>query len=146
MPRRPTLEVVVLVAALLAEIAVLWFVREPAVRLSLGILLLAPIVWSSSRVGVVELVTQAPSNKVHQRRFVRLRSHVQQLLEEIRRLNWMAVDAERGFRNHETAAREMDRIEGRLKELIEEIRVTAGQMSSEQAEAAVTEDEEARAD
>ncbi|MGD2216513.1 MAG: hypothetical protein PVJ64_07140 [Gemmatimonadales bacterium] len=145
MPRRPTLEVVVLVVSLLADAAVIYFAEEPAARLSLGLLLLAPIVWSSARLGVVELVTQSPADKVHKRRFVQLRSQVGQLLDEIRRLNWMAVDAERGFRSREAALQEMDRIEGRLKELIEEIRVTAGQMSAEQGEAAAREGE-AKAD
>ncbi|NIQ97626.1 MAG: hypothetical protein GWN87_28225 [Desulfuromonadales bacterium] len=146
MPRRPTLEVVVLVASLLADAAVLYFAEEPAARLSLGLLLLAPIVWSSARLGVVELVTQSPADKVHKRRFVQLRSQVGQLLDEIRRLNWMAVDAERGFRSREAALQEMDRIEGRLKELIEEIRDTAGQMSAEQGEAAAAGGGEAEAD
>ncbi|UCC71212.1 MAG: hypothetical protein JSV86_12555 [Gemmatimonadota bacterium] len=145
MPRRPTLEVVVLIIALLADAAVLYFGNEPAARLSLGLLLLAPIVWASARLGVVELVTQSPSDKVHKRRFVRLRAQVQQLLDEIRRLNWMAVDAERGFRSRETAAREMDKIEGRLKALIEDIRGTAGQMSAENEEAAVAEGGEEKA-
>jgi hypothetical protein len=145
MPRRPTLEVVVLIASLLADIAVLFFAEEPAARLSLGLLLLAPIVWSSARLGVVELVTQSPSDKVHKRRFVQLRSQVGQLLDEIRRLNWMAVDAERGFRSREAALEEMDRIEGRLKELIQDIRVTAGQMSAEQEKTAVAEGGEGKA-
>lgn len=146
MPRRPTLEVVVLVASLLADAAVLYLAEEPAARLSLGLLLLAPIVWSSARLGVVELVTQSPADKVHKRRFVQLRSQVGQLLDEIRRLNWMAVDAERGFRSREAALQEMDRIEGRLKDLIEEIRVTAGQMSAEQGEPAAAGGGEAEAD
>ncbi|NIN72374.1 MAG: hypothetical protein GTO46_10755 [Gemmatimonadetes bacterium] len=146
MPRRPTLEVVVLVTSLLADAAVLYFAEEPAARLSLGLLLLAPIVWSSARLGVVELVTQSPADKVHKRRFVQLRSQVGQLLDEIRRLNWMAVDAERGFRSREAALKEMDRIEGRLKELIEEIRVTAGQMSAEQEETAAAGGGEAEAE
>jgi hypothetical protein len=146
MPRRPTLEVVVLVVSLLADAAVLYFADEPAARLSLGLLLLAPIVWAAARLGVVELVTQSPSDKVHKRRFVALRGQVGQLLDEIRRLNWMAVDAERGFRSREAALQEMDRIEGRLKALIQEIRITAGQMSAEQEGAAVTEGGEAKAD
>jgi hypothetical protein len=145
MARRPTLEVVVLIASLLADMAVLFFTEEPAARLSLGLLLLAPIVWSSARLGVVELVTQSPSDKVHKRRFVQLRSQVGQLLDEIRRLNWMAVDAERGFRSREAALEEMDRIEGRLKELIQDIRVTAGQMSAEQEKTAVAESGEGKA-
>lgn len=129
--RRATLEGIILVAALIANGAVLYFVTDPATRLSLGLLLLALVVWAASKVGVVDMVTQLPAERVHKRRFTRLRSQVQQLLDEIRRLNWMAVDAERGFRSRETALGEMDRIEGRLKDLIEEIRSTAGQMSPE---------------
>lgn len=129
MPRRPTLEGFILLIALAAVVAVLLAVEEPVARLALGLLLLAPIVWASARLGVVELVTQSPAERVHKRRFVRLRSQVQQLLDEIRRLNWMAVDAERGFRSREKALSEMDRIEERLKELIAEIRSTAGQIS-----------------
>ncbi len=91
-------------------------------------------------------MTQSPSDKVHKRRFVALRGQVGQLLDEIRRLNWMAVDAERGFRSREAALQEMDRIEGRLKALIQEIRITAGQMSAEQEGAAVAEGGEAKAD
>lgn len=129
--RRATLEALILVAALIANGAVLYFGTDPAARLSLGLLLLALVVWAASKLGVVDLVTQLPAERVHKRRFTRLRSQVQQLLDEIRRLNWMAVDAERGFRSRETALGEMDRIEGRLKDLIEEIRSTAGQMSTE---------------
>jgi signal transduction histidine kinase len=131
MPRRPTLEVVILVAALIADAAVLYFGSDAAARLSLGLLLLAPIVWASARLGVVELIMQSPAERVQKRRFVRLRSQVQQLLDEIRRLNWMAVDAERGFRSREKALDEMDAIEDRLKTLIQEIRSTAGQMELE---------------
>lgn len=77
------------------------------------------------------MVTQTPAERVRKRRFTRLRSQVQQLLDEIRRLNWMAVDAERGFRDPEQAAEEMDKIEDRLNKLIAEIRSTAGQLSPE---------------
>ncbi len=129
--RRATLEALILVAALIANGAVLYFGTDPAARLSLGLLLLALVVWAASKLGVVDLVTQLPAERVHKRRFTLLRSQVQQLLDEIRRLNWMAVDAERGFRSRETALGEMDQIEGRLKDLIEEIRSTAGQMSPE---------------
>ena len=67
-PRRATLEAIVLVAALIGDAAVLYFGEEPTVRLSLGLLLLATIVWASSRLGVVDLVTQTPAERVHKRR------------------------------------------------------------------------------
>jgi hypothetical protein len=142
MPRRIQVEFIVLLLAVAGNGVVLYFVQDPAARLSLGLLALALIVWMSGRLGVGDLVAQ-PADKVHKRRFVRLRGQVQQLLDEIRRLNWMAVDAERGFRSREKALREMDSIEGRLKELIEEIRSTAGQMSASSEVGSKEEDEEA---
>ncbi|NIQ55088.1 MAG: hypothetical protein GWN71_17355 [Gammaproteobacteria bacterium] len=86
-------------------------------------------------------MTESREDRVHRRRFVRLRAQVQQLLDEIRRLNWMAVDAERGFRDRETAAEEMDAIEDRLKDMIADIRSTAGQMTPESERASVREGE-----
>jgi hypothetical protein len=130
MPSRTTLELVALLASLAGEAATLLFVDNATLRLTVGLLLLAVIVWSSSRLGVADLLNQSPVRTVQQRRFVRLRSQVQQLLDEIRRLNWMAVDAERGFRNRNQALEEMDAIEERLRSLIAEIRSTAGQTTS----------------
>lgn len=129
MASRPTAEFFLLVTAAVGEGCTLYFVEDPLARLSLGLLLLVPIVWSAARVGVVDLVAQSPVERAQKRRFTLLRSQVQQLLDEIRRLNWLAVDAERGFRSSEAARREMDAIEARLAELIRQIRSTAGQMS-----------------
>ncbi|MGD8698322.1 MAG: hypothetical protein PVJ43_03465 [Gemmatimonadales bacterium] len=131
MPNQPSLELIALLAALIGDALVLLFIDDPWMRLLLGLLLLAVIVWSSARIGVLDIITRAPVEPVYKRRFVRLRGQVQQLLDEIRRLNWMAVDVERGFRNRESATQEMDIIETRLKELIAQIRSTAGQLSSE---------------
>jgi hypothetical protein len=142
MRRRPTWDFIILILALGLEGVVLFFVTPAMARLTLGLFLLIPIVWMSARVGVVDLVHELPSDRVHQRRFGRLRAQVQQLLDEIRRLNWMAVDAERGFRSREKALREMDSIEERLKILIAEIRDTAGQMT-ERDEAVGQDDEQA---
>ena len=62
------------------------------------------------------------------RRFLRLRRTVQSLIAEVRRLNWIAVDVERGYRSREAAAQEMDASEQRLLNLVREIRTTAGQL------------------
>lgn len=144
MSSRPTAEFFLLIAAAVGEAVVLYFVDDPITRLGAGLFLLAPIVWSAARVGVMDLISQTPAERVQKRRFVLLRSQVQQLLDEIRRLNWMAVDAERGFRNREAASREMDAIEGRLKALIEQIRSTAGQMSAEEEAAPQSEGQAVR--
>ena len=145
MPTRASLELIALLAALIGDAYVLVFVDDPWRRLLLGLLLLAVIVWSSARIGVLDLITGAPAEPVYKRRFVRLRGQVQQLLDEIRRLNWMAVDVERGFRSRDAAVQEMDVIEERLKKIIEEIRGTAGQMSSELGEESGPEEEESPA-
>lgn len=131
MPLRPALDILVLIAALVGEGVVLYFVDSPTTRLGLGLALLAPIVWTSSRIGLLELITHTAAERVYKRRFMRLRAQVQQLLDEIRRLNWMAVDAARGFRDRDQALQEMDIIEKRLTDLIQRIRSTAGQMSAE---------------
>lgn len=125
-----SLQLVALFAAFLLEAAVLYFPTDGTVRLWVGLLLIVPIAWIVARTGVVEMIAEFP-DAVKKRRFTGLRKHVVQLLDEIRRLNWMAVDAERGFRNREEAMREMDAIEARLGGIISEIRQAAGQRSPE---------------
>ena len=68
--------------------------------------------------------------------FRELRSHVVLLLEHVRRLNWVAVDAERGFRDRDEAMREMDAIESEIRDMISDVRKAAGRPSAE-AEATV---------
>jgi hypothetical protein len=133
---RALLDSILLVAAVVGESAALYFVDDPSWRLALGLLALAVVVWSAARVGVTDFLSRSPVDHVYQRRFIRLRSQVQTLLDEIRRMNWMAVDAERGFRDREEALREMDSIVHRLKDLVEDIRRTAGQMSPDAETAA----------
>ena len=59
-----------------------------------------------------------------------LRSQVVVLLEHVRRLNWIAVDAERGFRDRDDAMREMDEIEAEIRGMISEVREAAGRANS----------------
>jgi len=131
MPIRTTLERIALLAALTGEALVLYFAADPLLRLIVGLLLLALIVWASARIGVVDILGQLPPDTIHKRRFGLLRAQVQQLLAEIRRLNWIAVDVERGFRTRDRALSEMDTIEERLRGLIAEIRGTAGRTNDE---------------
>ncbi len=119
---------IVLVSAILGESATLYFGTEPTVRLGVGLLLLAVIVWLSGRLGVVEFILRSLSGR---RRFFRLRRTVQSLIAEVRRLNWIAVDVERGYRSRETAAQEMDASEQRLLKLVREISTTAGKLELE---------------
>ena len=62
----------------------------------------------------------------HRRRFGRLRRWTRELLREISHLNWTVMDVDRGFRNREAAKIEIDAIETRLHEIIEEIKDAAG--------------------
>ncbi|GMR12689.1 MAG: hypothetical protein BMS9Abin29_0881 [Gemmatimonadota bacterium] len=127
-----TLQLTSLFSAFLVEAAVLYFVDDSMVRAVVGVLLIFPIVWIVTRSSTAKPISEPPDSD-KKRHFTGLRAQVVQLLDEIRRLNWMAVDAERGFRDHDQAMREMDGIESRLKEIISEIRSTAGQ-STEYAE------------
>ena len=63
--------------------------------------------------------------------FRELRSQVVLLLEQVRRLNWIAVDAERGFRNQDEATREMDDIEDKIRGIITDVRRAAGRPTVE---------------
>ena len=112
-------------ADILVEAATLYFGTDPPVRLGVGLLLLAVIIWFAGRLGVVEFLLRSLSGR---RRFMRLRRTVQTMIAEVRRLNWIAVDVERGYRSRDAAAQEMDASEQRLLKLVREIRSTAGQL------------------
>lgn len=117
---------IILVVAIVLDAVVLHFVADPVTRLTFGLLVLVPIVWAGSRLGVVELAWDLMHPPRYPRRFVRLRARVEELLGEIRRLNGIAVDAARGVREQHAALAIMDGIEERLRELIGEIRSAAG--------------------
>ena len=125
-----TLQLVALFAAFLVEAAVLYFVDNPMARAVAGVLLIFPILWIVAHTKTAEMTAEFPDSD-KKRHFKGLRARVAQLLDEIRRLNWMAVDAERGFRDHDKAMSEMDRIERHLKEIISEIRSAAGQSATD---------------
>ena len=100
----------ILAVAVVSDAAVIYFGDDRAMRAGLGLLMVAPIVWAAARLGVVERITESLDYR-RRRQFDQLRTRVRVLLDEIRRLNWMAVDGARGFRSREAAMREMDAIE-----------------------------------
>lgn len=116
---------VILVAAIIAQAAVSLYVHTPSIRLSLGLGLLVVTVWTSAELGIIERLTRRTSHPL-ERRFVRLRRETERFLAEVRRMNWLAVDSERGFRDQAEAAREMDGIENRMTEAIQRLRQCAG--------------------
>ncbi len=117
---------VVMLVGVVGEALILFLGTDPVFRLRVGMLLLALIAWplyyAARRFpegGTI--VAEQP-----RRRFGRLRRWTRELLREISRLNWTVVDADRGFRNREAAKVEIDAIETRLYEIIEEIKDAAG--------------------
>ncbi len=67
-----------------------------------------------------------PDRRVRHRQFGVLRSEVVQLLDVVRRLNWLTVDLERGVRNKDAVTAEIAFAERRLGEILDEIRNAAG--------------------
>ncbi len=121
----------VLVLGILIDALVLYFPVEPTPRLIIGLLVIPIILWS----GIGFEITTMDSNQsrwaTRGRVFRELRSQVVLLLEHVRRLNWIAVDAERGYRNQDEAMREMDDIEAEIREIITDVRRAAGKPTVE---------------
>ena len=103
---------------------------EPWLRMLLAGLLLIPIVYASTGLGVPRMVNALPAQPIHDRQFSVLRSEVIQLLDVVRRLNWLTVDLERGVRNEDDIKAEIARAEERLDEILAEIRSAAGRSSA----------------
>ena len=82
-----------------------------------------------ARTQVAEAISDLPISR--KRQYPKMRAQVVLLLAEVRRLNWMAVDEDRGFRGRDEAVAEMDAIEGRMRDLITEIPREAGRASDE---------------
>ena len=114
-----------------ADAAVLYFPEDPSLRLQLGLLLFVSIVLVGSRLGVVERALALVSRPFTARRYTRTRALADELLEEVRRLNWTAVDAANGVRSENDTIVLMDASEARMKILVEQIRASAGEPSPE---------------
>ena len=120
----------VLSITLLMEAAVLYFMEDQTVRLYVGLALFVLIGWMLSSAQVAEVIGDLPE-RIRPRRYPRMRAQVMLLLAEVRRLNWLAVDGNRQFRNSAEVVSEMDAIEERMKGLVSEIRREAGVVSHE---------------
>ncbi len=141
MPHVPKLVLLgVFSAALLGEAAVLYFVDNATLRLYAGLALFILIGWMFAKTPVSEVISNLPE-QLKRRRYPRMRKQVQLLLEEVRRLNWMAVDGHRGFRNRDEALTEMDAIEDRMRDIVGEIRREAGVASDEPDQEPAPQDE-----
>lgn len=125
--RSKLLNAFLLAIGLVLDAAIIFFLVDPWLRLTLGLLLLMPIVWLASHLGVAELLGNLPTVKVRDRRFPALRRNVEALLDEVKRLNWLVVDLDRGFRDRGTVEAEVKVSEQQMEKLLVKIRKTAGQ-------------------
>jgi len=113
-----------LIAIFMVYAMLLYFPMDASVRLIIGLLLLPLMLWLGIR---MEISGQTNDQWATRGRVFReLRFQVVLLLEHVRRLNWIAVDAERGFRDPEEAVREMDLIEAEIRSIITDVRAAAG--------------------
>jgi hypothetical protein len=126
MPKRLTLEVVVLLVGLAGQIGVVVLVDRPTDRLAFSLACLVLIVWSAVRLGPMIGAVEKQKEFVRKRRFLKLRANVVQMLAEIRRLNWLVVDEKRGTRPGDQVEVEIRQVEDRLNELLDRVRATAG--------------------
>jgi hypothetical protein len=142
---RWTLQTILLAIALAVAVIglglALYFVDDPATRVGAGLLFLAVIIWVAGRLRVVEMVLDSVRiDSVEERRKHRnLRATVDLLIGDVRRLNGLAIDANRGFRDREAAMKEMESIETHMIDVIKQIRAKAGLTDQELAERRVAE-------
>jgi len=123
--------VTIMVVGLTAQAGILYYIEEPGLRLPAGLLSLLPVMWAlvwGSRQGLTEEPLTAP---LHKRRYLKLRAKVQQMIDEVTRLNWTMVDGKRGLRPPDEVRKDADVIEERLVNIIKEIRESAGEISED---------------
>ncbi len=116
----------IMLVGVVGEALILFLGTDPVLRLRVGMFLLAMIAWPLFYAARHFPAGDAILAEPHRRRFSRLRRWTRELLREISRLNWTVVDVDRGFRNREAAKVEINAIEARLYEIIEEIKDSAG--------------------
>lgn len=120
---------VVLFFALFLGAAAMYMDILPWIRVLVAGLLLFPIIYAADGLGIAAMLNVLPDRTIRHRRFGVLRSEVMQLLDVVRRLNWLTVDLERRVRNEDDVKAEIAVAERRLDEILTEIRGAAGQSS-----------------
>ena len=103
---------------------------EPWLRLLLAGFLLIPIIYAADGLGIPRVLNGLPARTIRDRQFSVLRSEARQLLDVVRRLNWLTVDLERGVRNENDGKAEIAAAERRLDVILDEIRSAAGRSSA----------------
>ncbi len=123
--------IVMLVTAFLLDAVVIYVFTDPLARVTVGLLFLLPILWAADALGIADVISDLPRTRLRYRQYGALRSHVRLLLDVVRRLNWLAVDLERGIRSEDEVREEMNQAHDRLKGIVEGIRDTAGRASAD---------------
>ena len=121
--------VIVLLFAVVLGAVAMYVEMNPLLRVSVAAFLLIPIIYAAEGLGISKLLSVLPDPSVRHRRFGVLRSEVIQLLDLVRRLNWLNFDLERGGRNEDDVKAEITLAEQRLDEILTEIRGVAGRSS-----------------
>ncbi len=119
--------------ALLLGAVAMYVDMNPWLRVLVAAFLLVPIIYAADGLGIHRMLSVLPDNTVRNRQFGVLRSEVIQLLDVVRRLNWLTVDLERGVRTEDDVKAEIARAEQRLDEILNQIRGAAGQSSTSTA-------------
>ena len=120
----------VLFFALLLGSVAMYIEIAPWLRLLVAGFLLFPIIYAADGLGIAQLMNVLPKRRVRHRQFGVLRSEVMQLLDVVRRLNWLTVDLERGVRNKDAVTAEIAFAERRLGEILDEIRDAVGRSTN----------------
>lgn len=121
--------VAVLFFALLLGAAAMFIEINPWLRVLVAACLLLPIIYAADGLGIAQLLNVLPDRRIRDRRFGVLRSEVVQLLDVVRRLNWLWVDLKRGIRNADDVKAQIALAEQRLDEILSEVRAAAGRPS-----------------
>ena len=126
----PVIFGILFVEAVIIDGVVLFFVEPAWTRLFLGLLLLLPImwpvVWMTRHFGLIGKVMEIVTDPSRRRQFLKLRSLTVQLVEDVKRLNWLTFDAKRGVRKDEDIAAELEAVKRRLHELVDQMPAAAG--------------------
>ncbi len=116
--------------ALFLGVVAMYIDIAPSLRVLVAALLLVPIIYAADGLGIPPMLNVLPDRRVRHRRFGVLRSEVVQLLDVVRRLNWLNFDLERGVRKEDVVKAEIALAEERLREILGEIRSAAGRSST----------------
>ncbi len=124
------IETLVFIGAIALQAVAILSISDNTLRAVIGSFLLIGIMLVTIRLARRETPTGSETSHLPERysparRFLRLRSSLDRFVADVRLLNRIAVDLERGFRSRDSAENEMRRIETRMTEMVHQFRVSA---------------------